>query len=279
MKCPLMLALPLSLATLGHAGLVFDADVVQETAAATQTTHESKFRFKVQGDRPITIKEVQTTCGCLSATADKKTYAPGETGTVSAVISLGAFEGEITKSVYVHSDDPAASKLQLQMKITIPKLMEITPDVTTWQVGDPPVTRTVTIKVLYDKPIEVTRVTTERKKFALELKEITKGREYQIKITPETTAEPTLGALRISTTCDVPRYKNRLAFFNIVRPRSSPAAPVRVPAATPPAAAVTPPAAAAATPPVTAVTPPTPAEAGPPVTRQRTLLPPPVLAK
>lgn len=238
MKCPLFLALSLGLAGLGHAGLVFEADVVQETAGATQETHESKFRFKVEGDKPITITEVQTTCGCLSASADKKTYAPGESGTVSAVITLGSFEGEITKSVYVHSDDPAAGKRQLQMKITIPKLMEITPDVTTWQVGDEPVAKIVSIKVLHEKPIEITGVTSTREKFTTEVKEIIKGREYQIKITPETTAEPTLGALRISTTCDVPRYKNRLAFFNVVRPRSTAARPVPAPAVTPPAPAV-----------------------------------------
>ena len=114
------------------------------------------FPFKVVGEKPITIKEVQLTCGCLSAAADKTTYAPGESGTITAVMTLGSFEGEVTKSIYVHSDDPTGPRRQLQMKITIPKLMEISPDVTTWQVGDMPVPKTISVKMLYEKPIEIT---------------------------------------------------------------------------------------------------------------------------
>src|SRR5688500_18223548 len=129
MKCSFLLALLPSLAGLGHAGLVFDADVVQETAKATEDVHKVLLPFNADGATPSTSRAVQLTCGCLSAATDKTTYAPGETGTVTAFMKLGSFEGEVTKSIYVHSDDPAGPRRQLQIKITIPKLMEISPDV------------------------------------------------------------------------------------------------------------------------------------------------------
>jgi len=267
MKCLLIFIFLLGLSSAGRGGLAFDADVVQETAKASEQAHKVVFRFKVVGEKPITIKEVQLTCGCLSAAADKTTYAPRESGTITAFMTLGSFEGEVTKSIYVHSDDPTGPRRQLQMKITIPKLMEISPDVTTWQVGDAPVPKTISVKVLYEKPIEVTGVISTREKFTAEVKEITKGREYQIVLSPETTAEPVLGALRLTTTCDVPRYKNRLVFFNVVRP--SAATPGR---RAPPSAAARG-TATANVPPVTTPRPATP----PPVASQPPAAVPPLL--
>lgn len=215
----------------GRAGLVFERDVATETAAPSEETHESKFVFKNTGTSAVTISEVQTTCGCLGASADKMTYQPGESGTISATIKLGTFEGEVTKSIYVMSDDGEAPKRMLQMKITIPRLMEISPEVTTWTIGEEAKPKKLSIKVLRDEPIEVTAVSSTRENFAVELRELEKGRAYEVILTPKTTAEPTLGAVKIETTCELSRYKNRLAFFNVIRPRRPAGAAIPAPGA------------------------------------------------
>jgi len=225
----------------GWAGLVFESEVATESAAPAEETHQSIFRFKNEGTSPVTITEVQTTCGCLGASADKKTYLPGESGTVSATIKLGTFEGEVTKSIYLLSDDPEAAKRMLQMKITIPRLMEISPEVTSWTVGEEAKPKVLTINVLSDEPIEVTGVSSTRENFTLELKEIEKGRSYEVLIMPKSTEVPTLGAVKIETTCELARYKSRLAFFNIVRARRAAAVPAPAPgAATTPSVKVPP---------------------------------------
>lgn len=220
------------------AGLVFERDVASESASPSADTHESKFVFKNAGPRPVTISEIQTTCGCLGASSDKKTYEPGEIGVVTATIKLGSFEGEVIKSIYVISDDPEASKRMLQMKVTIPRLMEISPEVTTWTLGETPTAKKLTIKILREEPIEVTAVSSTRENVSVELREVEKGRLYEVMLTPKTTAEPTLGAVKIETTCELSRYKNRLAFFNVVRQRRPAGAPMPAPGAgTPPAPA------------------------------------------
>jgi len=214
------LALPVT------AGLVFEREVASETAAPSQETHSSSFAFKNAGQKAVTISEIQTTCGCLGASADKTTYQPGESGVVSATIKLGTFEGEVIKSIYVLSDDAENPKRMLQMKIAIPRLMEISPEVTTWSVGDEPKPKKLTIKVLRDDPIVVTAVSSTRENFTAELRELEPGRSYEVIITPKTTAEPTLGAVRIETDCELARYQSRLAFFNVVRQRRPAAAAV-----------------------------------------------------
>jgi Protein of unknown function (DUF1573) len=216
-----------------RAGLVFEKDVVTEAAAPSSETHSSQFAFKNAGSKPVTISEIQTTCGCLGASSDKLVYQPGESGVVSATIKLGTFEGEVVKSIYVLSDDPESPKRMLQMKITIPKLMEITPEVTTWAVGETPTPKKMTIKVLRDEPIDVTAVTSTRENMTAELRELEKGRSYEVVLTPKSTSEPTLGAVKIETNCELARYKNRLAFFNVVRQRRPAAGAASGPAAAP----------------------------------------------
>jgi hypothetical protein len=93
----------------------------------------------------------------------------------------------------------------------------------------------VTIKVLRDEPIELTAVSSTRDNFLIEMKELEKGRSYEVVMTPKSTAEPTLGAVKLETNCELPRNKNRLIFVNVVRSRRPAAA--GAPAAAAPAAA------------------------------------------
>jgi hypothetical protein len=232
MKCRFLMWLPVVvLATFSaRAGLVFEREVASEAAAPSEETHESTFHFKNTGTKPVTISEVQSTCGCLGASTDKMVYQPGDSGTLSATIKLGTFEGEVIKSIYLISDDDQEPKRQLQMKITIPKLMEVSPEVTTWAVGEDPKPKKLSIKVLRDEPIVVTAVSSTRDNFTVELVELEQGRVYEVIMTPKTTAEPTLGAVKIETDCELSRYRNRLAFFNVVRPRRPAAAAVPAPA-------------------------------------------------
>ena len=43
---------------------------------------EHRFVFSNVGDHPISIKSLKADCGCLAYASDKKTFAPGDTGTI-----------------------------------------------------------------------------------------------------------------------------------------------------------------------------------------------------
>lgn len=222
------------------AGLVFDATELKETADVTSETHEVRFSFRVEGTEPITIENVTTSCSCISAGADKKVYQPGETGEVKAVFKLGAFEGEQLKTLQVHSSDSMARSRQLQVRINIPKVYELTPEMTTWTVGEEPEAKTVTVKVLGDQAIEITEALSSREAVKAELREITKGREYQVVLKPDSTEKPMLGAVKLSTSSSVPRLQSKTLYFNIMRPRGARAKTAAAPAAAPAAAASAP---------------------------------------
>jgi hypothetical protein len=47
------------------------------TAGATDQFVEAKYRFSNTGTYPVTIIEVQPSCGCTTVQLAKKEYAPG----------------------------------------------------------------------------------------------------------------------------------------------------------------------------------------------------------
>lgn len=216
----LILGAVVSLAA-AQGALVFENEAVRETAPAAAETQEVRFRFTNEGAEPVKILQVDSTCGCLSATADREVYQPGQQGVITGVFKLGTFEGEVSKALVLHSTDPAAPRRELRVTITIPKVFEVEPEVTSWALGEAPAPKSVTVRMLGEKPLHITSITTTRESFKAELREIEKGRHYEIVLTPASTAEPLLGALRIETDSEVPRYRSRLAFFNVLRPRSA----------------------------------------------------------
>ncbi len=229
----LLMALGLAAAaSVAEAKLVFESVNVGVTADPKQHELKIDFPFACEGEA-VTVSSVEASCGCISGAVDKKHLEPGEKGVVTATFKLGNFEGEIIKSIFLRSDDLENSNRQLTVRITIPKLISITPEVTSWGMGDAPTPKVVTVKVLDQKPIEVLSAVSGRENVTAEVREVEKGRHYEVVLTPKSTAAPMLGALTIKTNSDIPRYQSKMAFFNIVRPRATVPGASKTPAPAP----------------------------------------------
>ena len=210
----------LSLSTLlARAGLEFEAISVERTAQHSDTEVAVDFKFKVTGDKPITISEIQTYCSCLKAKTkgDKKVYQPGEEGVVETAFQLGTFEGSVPKQVKVASDDAAKPEIELTVTVNIPVLYQVEPSKVSWTVGEAPAAKTMKVTILGEKDIHVTGTVSSREGMTVTTREMKPGREYELTFTPKTTAEPMLGLLRVETDAPYPRYQKKLLFFNIVR--------------------------------------------------------------
>ncbi|MCX6577490.1 MAG: DUF1573 domain-containing protein [Candidatus Aminicenantes bacterium] len=80
-------------------------------------THE--FVFKNDGDDMLTIKNVETSCGCTAALVSNKKVEPGKTGKIKVSLDTRGYAGEVVKFVYVESDDPVQPKIQLKITAAI----------------------------------------------------------------------------------------------------------------------------------------------------------------
>ena len=84
-----------------------------------------EFVFKNDGDAVLTIKNVETSCGCTAALVsdkdDNKTvkFEPGKSGKIKVVFNSRGYQGEVTKYIYVDSDDPLAPRLQLKITAAV----------------------------------------------------------------------------------------------------------------------------------------------------------------
>ena len=190
--------------------LTLDADPAQEELPV-------QFKFQAEGTEPTEITEIQTTCGCLKAKADKKVYQPGDKGVIDCVFSVGSFEGEHMKSVYVITSDQSKGRIPLKVTVNIPQLFKIEPQVQKWKVGEPAQPKKVSFKVVHKDPVEIVSLSSSRTAFTATFKEIEKGRDYEITLTPSDTSKPMLGALSIMTNCPIKRHKKKLVFFSVTR--------------------------------------------------------------
>ena len=80
------------------------------------------FLFTNEGDVPLVIQRVTTSCGCTAALVSKKKIAPGKEGEIKATLNTRGYEGHVSKYIYVESNDPAQTRKQLTVsaKIDVP---------------------------------------------------------------------------------------------------------------------------------------------------------------
>jgi hypothetical protein len=78
-----------------------------------------EFIFKNEGDAPLKIVNVETTCGCTAALVSDKKLDPGKSGKLKVTFSTQGYAGEVVKYVYVETDDPVQPRVQLKIAAAI----------------------------------------------------------------------------------------------------------------------------------------------------------------
>ncbi|UCC39540.1 MAG: DUF1573 domain-containing protein [Candidatus Aminicenantes bacterium] len=77
------------------------------------------FVFQNIGDSELTIKKVETTCGCAAALVSDKNVAPGKKGEIKVNFNTRGLGGKVTKYIYVESNDRSQPRKQLVVSAEI----------------------------------------------------------------------------------------------------------------------------------------------------------------
>ena len=146
----------------------------------------AEFHFTNAGTKPVKIEDVTTSCGCTTASLDKKhLYAPGEKGTITAVFDIGGRNDAQKETVDVKSNDPAEPDVALQFTVTIPKLLDIDSVFINWPRGEELKPKTVNIKAMGDYPVHRLTVSSSSPDVTAEIKHEEGSRDYQLIVTPK----------------------------------------------------------------------------------------------
>ena len=65
-----------------------------------------EYKFKNTGDQTLIIKNISSSCGCTVTKVEKKEYQPGEDGVIPVKFFSRGYNGKITKTITVATNDP-----------------------------------------------------------------------------------------------------------------------------------------------------------------------------
>ena len=99
-------------------------------AAAGQEKTFAEFAFHNSGARLLRFTSLRPGCDCLTAQANKESYAPGEAGIVRAEIVLAGLFGRVERRLTVTTDDPTEKPVELLLIVEIPELVSIKAETT-----------------------------------------------------------------------------------------------------------------------------------------------------
>ena len=160
---------------------------------------KAKYRFTNVGSTPVTITNVETSCGCTTATLAKKEYAPGESGEIEATFNFAGHVGYQEKWIYVATNLDLAKPTALTLAVTIPPEITIQPEFVLWRLGDPVEPKTMRVVVPDGFPTKIVAVQTDNPAMEVGLKEVQAGKEWTVTVTPTSTGQPLKATLTIQS--------------------------------------------------------------------------------
>ena len=207
------------------AEMVFKTQLIEIYAAADAKVVSADFPFEIKGGT-TQIVSYDAPCSCLTAKVfplmpDRTTklrWSEGEQGKIVGRFEMGNFKGTIDKAVLIKirgKEEP----IQLVVRVHIPVLFAISPATHQWELNGPRTPKVFKIKVNHSKPINILKTMGVMQGFKYEQKTIQAGQEYEVTVTPESTASPGMGRLAFLTDCEIARHKRHQVFAVIKAPR------------------------------------------------------------
>jgi hypothetical protein len=88
---------------------------------------EHVFILKNNGDTPLTVGQVTTSCGCTVADVSSRNIPPGKRSDIRATFNSKNFSGRISKTIFINTNDPNTPVYTLAIKGTVIEEIEISP--------------------------------------------------------------------------------------------------------------------------------------------------------
>ncbi len=187
--------LSISSAGLARAGLEWKTRMQKVEASGDAGTVTVQFPFKNTGDKPVVIKEVRTSCGCVVPKSDKKSYAPGENGVIEATLTVGNQTGLQRKMVTVGTDEAGVGSTVLMLAIQLPDAIAIRPEALEWKLGGELVVQR--LRIVLKKGVEIASVESSTDAFDARLVAGSE-RDPDIEVQPRATDKPMSGLIRVT---------------------------------------------------------------------------------
>lgn len=177
--------------------LEWQSTMLEARAQPFQKTLVLTFAFKNSSAKPVAVLDLQTDCSCISANADKKNYAPGETGRITAQFSLDERSGLYERHLRVLTDESLPAQ-QLDARIDVPELASLKPRSLEWRLNEAAGEKIVELRAEESLRITFTQATPTNASFAARLEPVVPDQVYKLVVTPRNTTAVSNAAIRIT---------------------------------------------------------------------------------
>jgi hypothetical protein len=174
-------------------GLLFEREFVSLGRVEASGDLTEEFPFRVAGDRPVQILDVQSSCGCISPTLSKRVYQPGDQdklifGIHAASQAEGPKRFQVSIS-YRQSGDVVTVPILIDVEIYKPITVEPATLLVHVQ-GDRPFKQQLTIKNQENRPLG-----------AIQL--VTSSERIQAKLLPSSSTTTTTRRVEVTISADI----------------------------------------------------------------------------
>lgn len=163
--------------------IAFDSTVYKfdKVMAGESVTHD--FVFTNTGSAVLRITGVYPSCGCTTAGEWTKEVEPGKTGVIPLQFNSDRFAGLVDKHATVVCNDKSHPTLQLHLKGSVWRPLEIQPQVAVLNVvSDAPTNNPAVVRITSSlpQPISLTGPRSSNPAFRAELKTVQPGKSYEL---------------------------------------------------------------------------------------------------
>ena len=174
------------------------------------------FVLRNDGNAALVIDRVRSSCGCTVALLSDREIPPGGEVELSATFDPTRFHGNVVKTLYVYSNDPAFKVVQLYLRGTVIDAIKAEPS--RIDLGHMASDETK------DYTVTLTNQSGEQLTF---LPPHTSNKEVSAEITPQTVEAGAVAQLKLKI--EAPEDRNRLNAYVVIQSTSERAAELRLP--------------------------------------------------
>ena len=164
----------------------------------------ASYAFRNDTSTPVTITQAVPSCDCTTIDLAKKTYAPGERGTLVARFDPTGRYGTVNRTINVVTDEPGGQPQLLKLTAELPEVLTFTPHDLRWAAGEKPVAKTLDVLVNAPGGVELAAAWANHPDFKVELVTVTPRTHYRVKVTPPESAKPQQAVVLLRAAGPVP---------------------------------------------------------------------------
>ena len=220
----LILFLSLLVARTAFAEMVFEKTVVEIDVKPGENEVIASFPFEIKGEEE-TIVGSEVFCTCVGKPrveplnpdrSAKLNWKVGEKGVIKLKMETAQFLGTVEKGAALKLLG-RAEPITLMIRVNIPELIRVEPTNLKWDLGGAADEKVAKITIKHDQPIKILEhVGRNTEIFPYRLVTSREGWEYEVRVTPSSTAKAGLGMISLRTDSEHPRFK-RAAVYATVR--------------------------------------------------------------